>query len=491
MKSLSSEQNHFFTLISRIAFANPFSRDREKVDCELLQTRPGILDINERLAAIQTLLSWNLQQLQRHRAFDIRDYQGQEQEILRFSWLFFVFHDVQEAFEAHIAEQQKAGDTVIELGFAERLLSLFDQAGFNLEETARFIALFYQLHRGFHFIDQSVSGESPVVIELRMRLWNNIFTFNPEWYLDHLYGKLEDFSTLLLGETGTGKSLVAKAIGCSGLIPFDTKKRCFAESFTGSFQSINLSQYPASLLESELFGHKKGAFTGAIESHQGLFARCSRHGAVFIDEIGDIDIPTQVKLLNVIQDRIFSPVGSHDRHRFEGRVISATNRDIQQLREKGSFRDDLYYRLCSDVITLPSLRQRLQENPAELHSLIAKLLTRVIRDPDTKLVDRIEKRIRKTVPDNYPWPGNVRELEQCIRRICLAGSYIPETPVVPDQNSGILDRMIAGELSSQDLLREYCRLLYQQHNSYEAVARIVQLDRRTVKKHIVGVRSQN
>jgi len=305
-------------------------------------------------------------------------------------------------------------------------------------------------------------------------------------YLDYLCGKMEDFSTLLLGATGTGKSLAAHTIGCSGFIPFELSKRRFRESFTRSYQSINLSQYPSSLLESELFGHKKGAFTGAIEKHQGIFARCSAHGAVFIDEIGDIDLPTQVKLLNVIQERTFSPIGSHEKLRFSGRVISATNRDIEQLRKEGIFRNDLYYRLCSDVIEIPSLQQRLQENPKELNSLISGLLKKIIDKPDAQLISKIEKRIKTTVSVDYPWPGNVRELEQCIRRICLVGHYkVAESLNRHDKQDGFVLAENAGESSVQVLLQSYCRFLYDRHGSYEAVARITQLDRRTVKKYIV------
>ncbi len=298
---------------------------------------------------------------------------------------------------------------------------------------------------------------------------------------------MEDFSTLLLGATGTGKSLAAHTIGCSGFIPFDLKKRRFQESFTRSYQAINLSQYPASLLESELFGHKKGAFTGAIEQHQGLFARCSVYGAVFIDEIGDIDMPTQVKLLNVIQDRIFSPVGSHEKMRFSGRVISATNQDIEQLRKDGVFRNDLYYRLCSDVIEIPSLQQRLLENPKELSNLISGLLKKIIDQPDADLISRIEKRIHSTVPTDYSWPGNVRELEQCIRRICLVGQYhIAQPPNLKTEHNGFVLSENAGEGSAQNLLQSYCQFIYERHGSYEAVARITCLDRRTVKKYIVA-----
>jgi hypothetical protein len=362
MQNLQAEQRDFFKQISTLAFVNPFSEQREQADCQLLNIMPGSLDIYQRNEKIQSLLFNQLQKLQPLDEFQITNYRDKNREIMKYAWLFYQFHKFQTQFNQFIENQSQAGDTPIELPFANTIIQCFLQASFTESETEKYIALFYQLYRGFHFINSAITGDCRSIIELRMHLWNNIFTFNPHWYLDYLCGKMEDFSTLLLGATGTGKSLAAHAIGCSGFIPFDLAKRRFKESFTRSFQSINLSQYPSSLLESELFGHKKGAFTGAIEHHQGLFARCSAHGAVFIDEIGDIDMPTQVKLLNVIQDRLFTPVGSHEKLRFSGRVISATNRDINQLRKEGEFRDDLYYRLCSDVIEVPSLHQRLKEN---------------------------------------------------------------------------------------------------------------------------------
>lgn len=481
---MTSEQRDFFKQIAMLAFVNPFSPQRELADCKLLNIKPHILNIFKRSEKIQLLLFEQLKKLQPLSEFRITHYQDKTQEMMKFSWLFYQFHEFQDQFNQFIGDQKKAGDAPIELPFSKEIIRQFRQADFTEAETEKFIALFYQLHRGFYFINSAISGDCSAIIELRIRLWNNIFTFNPQWYLEYLCGKMEDFSTLLLGETGTGKSLVAHTIGCSGFIPFDLNKKRFLESFTRSFQSINLSQYPASLLESELFGHKKGSFTGAIENYQGLFARCSAHGAVFIDEIGDIDIPTQVKLLNVIQDRVFSPIGGHEKQRFSGRVISATNRNIEQLRKEGIFRDDLYYRLCSDVIEIPSLQQRLQENPDELSSLIAGLLNRVLNQPDSQQILHIEKLIRKATPANYAWPGNVRELEQCIRRICLTGRYDINQNNSLNKHENGFSLSNDNEISAQNLLQQYCSYLYDTHNSYEAVARITCLDRRTVKKHI-------
>ncbi|MDD2760164.1 MAG: sigma 54-interacting transcriptional regulator [Methylomonas sp.] len=482
MNKLSAEQRHFFQQIADMAFINPFSEQRKQADCRLLAIQPEKLTLEQRIQQIQQRLSEQLTRLQPLDEFKVERYAGKLRRVMEFAWLFYQFHEFQNPFFQFIEQQQQAGDTPIALPFAKQLLGRFAAAGFDQAASEKYIGLFYQLHRGFYFINSMVSGHSLAIIELRMHLWNNIFTFNPHWYLDYLCGRMEEFSTLLLGPTGCGKSLVARAIGCSGFIPFDAKRLRFQESFTRSFQSINLAQFPSSLLEAELFGHKKGAFTGAIENHDGLFARCSPYGAVFIDEIGDIDIPTQVKLLNVVQDRVFYPVGSHEKQRFAGRVISATNRDIGQLRQQGLFRDDLFYRLCSDVIEVPGLQQRLEQNPDEISHLIGGLLARVISEPDQRLVQRIEDRIRSTIPAGYHWPGNVRELEQCIRQICLTGTYrispaSPQTPTTAFQ----IDRE---EVSARQLQQRYCRYLYDKHGSYEAVARISGLDRRTAKKYI-------
>src|SRR5437667_11103543 len=218
---------------------------------------------------------------------------------------------------------------------------------------------------------------------------------------------MEDFSTLLLGETGTGKGTAAAAIGRSGFIPFDEKKSCFAESFTHGFLSLNLSQYPETLIESELFGHKKGAFTGAIEAHEGIFSRGSAYGAIFLDEIGEVSAPVQIKLLQVLQERTFSPVGSHEKLRFRGRVIAATNKPLDELRGKRVFRDDFFYRLRSDMITVPPLRQRIQEAPAELDLLLDHLVSKTSGRSAPELLALVRKSLSEGLEKTYSWPGNV------------------------------------------------------------------------------------
>jgi transcriptional regulator with PAS, ATPase and Fis domain len=364
------------------------------------------------------------------------------------------------------------------------LISEMVAMGLSRKEAVRFFALFFQIRRAFYFIGRII-GQSPSMKELRRSLWNNIFTHDIWLYDQYLWNRMEDFSTMLLGATGTGKGLAASAIGRAGFIPFNEKKGCFAESFTRVFISINLSQYPEQLVESELFGHKKGAFTGAIEGHDGIFSLCSPSGAIFLDEIGEVTIPVQIKLLQVLQDRIFSPVGSHSKDHFYGRVIAATNRSIEALRKEKVFRDDFYYRLCSDIITLPPLSQRIHENPVELDDLLAHTVKRIIGTPSPELVLQTLKILRQQIPSDYPWPGNVRELEQCVRRILLKQEYEGDRTLLnkiePDTFNEIL---VHGDFTAQQLVSRYCKVLHKSLGTYEAVARRTELDRRTVKKYV-------
>jgi transcriptional regulator with GAF, ATPase, and Fis domain len=253
--------------------------------------------------------------------------------------------------------------------------------------------------------------------------------------------------------------------------------------------AINLSQYPESLIESELFGHRKGAFTGAIDHHEGVFARCSPHGAIFLDEIGDVAIPIQTKLLQVLQERTFSAVGSHDKQRFSGRVIAATNRPLDLLRRERRFRDDFYYRLCSDVIVVPPLRQRLVEDPAELELLLRHLVLRLAGEPVPEIVERVRAVFERDLAHGYAWPGNVRELEQAVRHVLLDGRYPGDAGAVSGSWQERLTRGIEqGAIEAAALVRGYCAMLHERHGTYEEVARRTGLDRRTVKSHVDAAR---
>lgn len=483
-RKLTSEQRQFLADVVEAAFANPFSPEREALNRRITGITAKLAE-ERLLKEVLKSIDERLAGLHENGTLDLHAFKDPlDRAQLQMACLFQIYHEYQPSFDKFIQRQAEATDAPIPLPFAQESLERLERLGLEGSECARYLALFYQLRRAACFIRSEISGQCPSIVALRMRLWNTIFTFRSEWYLKYLCGRMEDFSTLLLGETGTGKSAAARAIGLAGFIPFDLKTQSYNESFTRSFISINLAQYPAGLIESELFGHKKGAFTGAIENHPGIFARCPPYGTVFIDEIGDVDLPTQLKLLTILQERTFSPVGSHNRLRFAGRVIAATNRDIDELRARGLFRDDFYYRLCSDVLTLPPLRQRLQEDPGELHLILEALIKRAIGEFTEPLVEMIEAGIWACLPKDYPWPGNVRELEQCVRRICLSGQYRGDSRLSRDGNA-FLKRIARGDLSAAELLSGYCRQLYERSGTYEEVARLTGLDRRTVKKYVL------
>jgi transcriptional regulator with PAS, ATPase and Fis domain len=320
---------------------------------------------------------------------------------------------------------------------------------------------------------------------LRIALWNNIFTYDIRDYERYMWDKMEDFSTLLEGPTGSGKGAAAAAIGRSGFIPYNPDKQAFESSFTGTFIPVNLSQFAESLLESELFGHVKGAFTGATGEHEGVLALCKPHGSIFLDEIGEISQPAQVKLLKVLEERTFTPVGSHKPKRFYGRVIAATNRPLDQLRVDGTFRDDFYYRLCSDCIRVPSLAERIRQNSEELTDLVRHFCTKISDGENTKLTERVMDVItRQLGGTSYAWPGNVRELAQCIRRVILKHSYEGHIPQARNRQNELVHGIESGTLTADEVLDSYCKILYDRHGTYEQVAKQTALDRRTVKKRI-------
>ena len=481
---MNTDDCDFFRKVAQAAFTNPFSQTRVDLDRSIAGPAPSAswdVLVGQAVARIGERLDG----LRSSGKADVLRYGAEDRELLRTAFLFDIYHRYRVQFDDFILKQLKNGDTPIPVPFAREMLSLIGGLGLDSNDSLRYLGIFYQIRRAFYFIETALTGLSSSMHTLRLRLWDNIFTCNINWYEKHLWNRMEDFSTMLLGETGTGKGAAAAAIGRSGYIPFDDRKGCFAESFTRSFISLNLSQYPESLLESELFGHKKGAFTGAMDNHQGVFSRCSSHGSIFLDEIGDVSIPVQIKLLQVLQERTFTPVGSHEKLRFQGRVIAATNRPLDELRRNGQFRDDFYYRLCSDVIIVPPLRRRIEEEPRELEALAENILRRMIGEAGVPYARLVFDVINRDLGKGYPWPGNVRELEQAVRRIILTRHYRGDKVTAPaDQLEQLMADIDMGTMDAQALLAEYCTLLYRRHGSYEEVARRTKLDRRTVKKYV-------
>ncbi len=475
----------FFQVVAQTAFCNPFSEQRPELDASILG-HPVEPFSEAHLDEMTQVISARVQKLNSRGLADVRKYSGADRDLMQTVFLFELFHAFCRPIDQLILEQVRLGDRPAPVSFAGELLARMWQRGIGAVEAVRFFAIFYQLRRAYHFIVRGLIGQSPCMREFRRHLWQNVFTQEVRLYERYLWNRMEDFSTLLLGETGTGKGTAAAAIGRSGYIPFDEQKGRFAESFMRGFISLNLSQFPETLIESELFGHRKGAFTGAVEAHQGVLSRCSPYGAIFLDEIGDVSAPVQIKLLQVLQERTFCPVGSHEAVRFRGRVIAATNRSLRILRSSNLFRDNFFYRLCSDVIEVPPLRQRLHEEPKELRHLLAHVLAGMVGEPAKELVPRIEAAIQKAVGADYPWPGNVRELEQAARRILLTGDYAGSAhPTAEGPREQLFASIEAGALDAEALLAGYCRLLYQKEGTYEAVARRTHLDPRTVKSYLL------
>ncbi len=486
--SLNAKERHFFGTVHNAAFANPFSDLREKLDLKIAGLFPSASrrqSIDECIKEVDR----RIKSLEKQNRADINAYSGQDKEIITIVFLFSIFHKFRDDFDQLIRDQIKAQDVPVKVPFAEDAMKMLYDKGFKSRHIAHYFALSYQLRRAFYFISSSLVGTGPSMKKLKKHLWYNVFTYNIGLYNKVLWNRMEDFSTLLLGETGTGKGTAAKAIGSSGYIPFDEKKQRFTQSFTRAFSSLNLSQYPETLLESELFGHTKGAFTGAVDDYQGVFDRCSPHGSILLDEIGEIPNHVQIKLLRVLQERSFSPVGSHEASRFNGRVIAATNRPKEEIINGKVFRDDFYYRLCSDIIEVPPLRTRIRESQSELDDLLDFTILRMTGTRSEKLIRKVKRIIDRELGNDYPWPGNVRELEQCVRSVLLRRDYKgksiqtgPPATLMEKLTTGISDKKI----SVADLVCGYCNLLYEQYGTYEKVAKMTGLDRRTIKKHITN-----
>jgi len=230
----------------------------------------------------------------------------------------------------------------------------------------------------------------------------------------------QDVNVLILGESGTGKELVARAI-------YQHSRRDDAP-----FLAINCAAIAESLLESELFGHEKGAFTGADRRRIGKFEQCN-HGTIFLDEVGDMPLATQAKILRLLQEGQFERVGGNETIAVNVRVIAATNQNLEAMIESGKFRRDLYYRLRGVVLHLPALRERTEDIAELAHYFLFRFnrqLGTSIESISTETLDRFQR---------YRWPGNVRELQSVIRESLIAST-----------GSSLLPEFLPSELQQED-----------------------------------------
>jgi DNA-binding NtrC family response regulator len=263
-------------------------------------------------------------------------------------------------------------------------------------------------------------------------------------------------SILVEGESGTGKELVAHYIH---------QKSNRAEKM---FVKVNCAAIPEQLLESELFGHVRGAFTGALKDRQGRFEMADG-GTIFLDEIGELPSSIQSKLLRVLQTKDFERVGENITRKVDVRVISATNRNLDEALKEGSFREDLFYRLNGVRIKLPSLRERPEDVPLLIHHFLEKNST----DRDIKISPEADRALKA-----YRWSGNVRELENVIERAALlTATGVIELAHLPEE---ICNASASSALSLEEAEKVQIKKVLQIAKDYDEAARILGVDRKTL-----------
>tara|TARA_B100000749_G_scaffold280894_1_gene280506 strand:+ start:62340 stop:63848 length:1509 start_codon:yes stop_codon:yes gene_type:complete len=245
-----------------------------------------------------------------------------------------------------------------------------------------------------HNLISDVAQSAPILMEAGRKIIGNTAQMRKVFNIINRLSKV-DTPVLIRGASGTGKELVARAIHSN------------SANKSGKFVAINCSAIPENLFESELFGHEKGAFTGADQRKIGKF-QFAEGGTLFLDEVGDMPMLMQVKLLRVLQEKVFTPVGSNREIETNVRIIAATNRPLEDMNKKGEFREDLYYRLNVMPIFLPSLEERTQDLPNMVNNFIKKFNQRHARNIIGVTPEAM------AVLNKYDWPGNIRELENVI-----------------------------------------------------------------------------
>jgi hypothetical protein len=506
MPLLRPSERAFAEAVQRVAYANPFSRERIDGERAALGDRfsevgtewtpdselvvpPGTLE-RPNLALLRTQ-SFALAETCRTRLAKSRDVSDVDLVLYEDLALYALFARYEsEFYTLAIDESTSAHRPHFYEAFRADFLRLLEPDGVrppSMHDHAHVLAIFFQLRRAFHHIFRAIYGASPVVARLRANIWESVFTRDLRRYRAHLYGRMNDIPTLVTGESGTGKDLVAAAIGLSRYVPFETSRKRFAVAIRPSYVALSVSSLSPTLLESELFGHRRGSFTGATEDRAGWLEQTGAYGTVFLDEIGELAGDVQVKLLRVLQNREIVRIGETSPRRFEGRLVAATNRNLGREVAEGRFRDDLYYRLCADRIALPTLRERIADDPAELGRLLRVICRRVAGDGVAEALEAEALKSAEGLGPGYGWPGNVRELEQCVRSVLVHGSYEPLQRGKGEDadRAATLDRALMDSgLSADAVLGRYCTLVYGLTGSFVEAGKRLGLDRRTVKEHV-------
>jgi DNA-binding NtrC family response regulator len=389
--------------------------------------------------------------------------------------------------------------------FAARCRTYLAHPGLTAPEPPHLLALLYQARRAWYFARTKILGASPSAAASRAAIWAASMGSDIETYAASLYARMDGIPVLITGETGTGKDLAAACVGCSRYIPFDPVARRFAMKFGADYHVRNLCEVTRDLVESALFGHKKGSFTGAATDATGCFALPGKHGALFLDEAGEMPEHVQVKLLRPLQNREYLPIGETRPRPILGRLLFATNRDLDAMCDEGTFRADLHERMNGVGIHMPALRRMVAEAPGEMRSYVGAFVADKVAG-----APRVETWTERVVGSivatrfGYPWPRNLRELKNYTDRYILTDGHVPPPAVVrgaaaprpteggvaPESacvpSSGVLGpRAKAGDVSLDELDRAYVTRIYMLTGENVAeTSRRTGLDRRTVQRRI-------
>ena len=506
----SSDERRRAGALSRIIYCNPFLPER--LDCERealgdefveadiawnigsdpITGRANIATLQRNAEELATALRGRIVGRRSGAGSVVGSFSAQELAVYEDLVLYLLYYRNRELFEQLIlAVPKKLSQVALNQAYdrfvsdVDHFLGLPGVTFPDAESPQHLFACFFQIRRAFFQIFNNIVGGSMPAARLRAAAWQSIFTHDMRRYRRVMFDRMGDITTLITGPSGTGKELVARAIGLSRYIPFDAKDKRFTEDFAGSFYALNLSALSPTLIESELFGHRRGAFTGALEDRAGWLEVCPPLGTVFVDEIGELDPLIQVKLLRVLQTRTFQRLGDTATRHFKGKIIAATNRDLGTEMASGTFRTDFYYRLCSDLIRTPSLREQVAGDPKELKNLLQFISRRVIGEEGADaLAAEVHDWIVGRLGEDYAWPGNFRELEQCVRNVLIRKEYHPPTGGGATAAGRLAEELHTGKLTADELVRRYCALVYSQTRNYEETARRLGLDRRTVKSKV-------
>ncbi len=500
MKSLFPEkQRARLEALGKIAFCNPFSAEREKLELQVLGR--GAVSPQERdehderyspfLDEILAISAQALVGARNRRSLDQR-YSERDEELYRnlfFVWTYHEWIPVLDDIIANSAENTTRKELNAYKRFQERYGEWAPRFWREVPEChpERLFASYFQIRRAFYHIFRFIIGRSARVNQLRRRVWESIFTVDMLRYQRVLTNRMHNMHTLVTGPSGSGKELVSRAIGQSCFLPFDPQKG-FDRQNRERFLPVNLSALTENLLESELFGHRRGAFTGAVEDRIGYFEEAGPHGCVFLDEIGDAGLPIQVKLLRVLESRGFQRLGETKLRRFEGKVIAATNRNLIEEIHNGQFREDLYYRLCGDRVTTPSLREILDDRPADMERMVAYIAVKLVGEEESeRFTEQALEFIQRYIGADYAWKGNFRELERCVSNYLIHGNYQREDETEVRQETGLEDWQVNlkrfPDMPLGQLIGAYTQQVWQRTGSYLETARLLGVDQRTVRKY--------